>query len=83
MAGENVSDFPEEVAQTIRDGLKHGLTEEQMVQGIVSLGNLANYFVRPDTVEEAFVKQMWDAANEGERETLARIVLRIGKRKVH
>jgi len=75
--------FPEELAQKIRDGQKHGVSEENMVKGIVSLGNLLEKFTEPDTAEEALMKSMWENANEEEKYTIARLIVRIGKKNIH
>lgn len=75
--------FPEELAQVIRDGQKHGVSEENMVKGVVSLGNLLEKFTKPDTTEEALMKSMWDNATNDEKFTIARLLVRIGKENIH
>jgi len=79
---ENVeSRIPQELAEVIQDGLRHGVSEEQIVKGMVSLGNLAEKVAHPDNPEEAFLKAVWNEANAKEKETLAGIILRIGKKR--
>lgn len=80
---ENVELFPQELAATIRDGLKHGITDQMMVEGMISVGNLLEHFIRPDTPEEALIKEIWDMADEEEKRVIAGIVLRIGKKRIH
>ncbi len=80
---QDLAHFPKELAQVIEDGLKHGVSEEQIVNGMVSIGNLAGKVASPDTAEEALIKAVWNEATAEERKTLARIALRIGKRQVH
>jgi len=80
---ENVELFPQELAATIRDGLKHGVTDQMMVEGMISVGNLLEHFIRPDTPEEALIKEIWDMADEEEKRVIAGIVLRIGKKRIH
>ncbi|GAW92614.1 DUF3243 family protein [Calderihabitans maritimus] len=80
MAAEN---FPQELAEKIREGMKHGLTEEQMVKGIMAVGNLLGKFVKPDSPEEALMQEMWEIASEEEKEVMARLVYRLGQTKVH
>lgn len=75
--------FPKEVSDVIREGLKHGVSDEQMVKGMVSIGNLLGRFVQPDSPEEALMKEMWEVADNDEKGTLASLVLKVGKRKVH
>lgn len=75
--------FPKELAQTIADGKKHGVSDEQMVKGMVSVGNLLGKFVKPDTPEEALMKEMWDIADNDEKMTLASLVVKLGKKHLH
>lgn len=75
--------FPKELAQTIADGKKHGVSDEQMVKGMVSVGNLLGRFVKPDSAEEALMKEMWELADNDEKMTLASLVLKLGKKHLH
>ena len=75
--------FPQELAEKIREGQRHGVSEENMVKGIVSIGNLLKRFVQPDSPEEALMIQIWDNATAEEKEMLAKLVVRIGKKHVH
>ncbi|MEW6624965.1 MAG: DUF3243 family protein [Bacillota bacterium] len=75
--------FPQELAQKIREGQKHGVSEENMVKGVISLGNLLEKFVEPDSPEEALMKELWDLASMEEKEVIARLIVRLGKSKVH
>jgi hypothetical protein len=79
----NLATFPKEVSEVIRDGIKHGVSDEQMIQGMVSIGNLMGRFVQPDTPEEALMKEMWEVADESEKDTIAKLILKVGKRRVH
>lgn len=82
MNQENIKGFPEALAARIRDGQKHGVTDEMMIKGMVSLGNLMGHFVAPDSPEEALMQQMWEIATEEEKYTLSNIVLRLGKQHI-
>jgi len=75
--------FPQELAENIRDGLKHGVSDDQMVKGMVSIGNLMSRFVKPDTPEEALLSEIWKIATDEEKRMMAEIVLRLGKKYVH
>jgi len=77
-----VERFPAELSATIRDGLAHGLSDEMMIKGMISMGNLLGHFVSPDNVEEALIKEIWENATEEEKKVLAGIVLRIGKKRI-
>ncbi|MBC7344638.1 MAG: DUF3243 family protein [Clostridia bacterium] len=75
--------FPRELAERIRSGLEAGVSDEQMVEGIVSLGDVLAKFVQPDTPEEALMREMWQTSTEEEKKTLAGLIVRLGKKKVH
>ncbi len=74
--------FPKELARVIEDGEKHGVTDEMMIKGMVSVGNLMGQFVKPDSPEEALMKEMWEMASDNEKATVANMVLRVGKEKI-
>ncbi|MDH7479351.1 MAG: DUF3243 family protein [Syntrophomonadaceae bacterium] len=80
---ELASLFPRELAENIRDGLKHGVSDEQMIKGMVSMGNLMSRLVRPDSPEEALMAEMWKAATDEEKRMMAEIILRLGKKHLH
>ncbi|MGF7185906.1 hypothetical protein GGQ84_001999 [Desulfitispora alkaliphila] len=82
MENNNISAFPQALAERIIDGKNHGVSDENMVKGMVSLGNLMTHFVKPDSPEEALMQQMWEQANEEEKYTLANMVLRLGKQQI-
>ncbi|MFZ5942798.1 MAG: DUF3243 family protein [Bacillota bacterium] len=75
-------DFPQELADVIEDGQKHGVNDELMVKGMVSLGNLMGKFVKPDSPEEALMSEMWEVATAEEKNMIANLVLRIGKERL-
>lgn len=75
--------FPRELAENIRDGLEHGVSDQQMVKGMVSLGNLFSRFVKPDTPEEALMSDLWKISTDEEKRMMAEIVLRLGKKHLH
>lgn len=77
------STFPRELAENIRDGLKHGISDEQMIEGMVSMGNLFSRFVKPDSPEEALMNEVWKVSTEEEKRMMAEIVLRLGKKHLH
>ena len=75
-------DFPKELARVIEDGEKHGVNEEMMVKGMVSVGNLMGQFVKPDSPEEALMKEMWEIASDNEKAAIAGLVVKMGKEKL-
>jgi hypothetical protein len=74
--------FPQALARVIEDGEKHGVTEEMMVKGMVSVGNLMGQFVKPDSPKEALMKEMWESANDQEKNAVAQMVLKVGRKKL-
>ncbi|WP_334109623.1 DUF3243 family protein [Thermodesulfitimonas autotrophica] len=80
MALEN---FPKELAAKIREGKAAGLSDEQLVDGIINLGDVLAKFVKPDSPEEALLKEMWRMATPAEKRTMAGLVLRLGSKVVH
>lgn len=83
VTGTELNAFPAEVSEVIRDGIKHGVSDEQMIKGMISIGNLMGRFVRPDSPEESLMKEIWEVADEAEKETIAKLVLKVGKDRVH
>ena len=78
----SMQDFPKELSQVILDGEKHGVGDELMIKGMVSVGNLMGKFVTPDSPEEALMKEMWEIADDNEKNTIAGLVLKMGKSKL-
>ena len=74
--------FPQTLADVITDGEKHGISEELMVKGMVSVGNLMGQFVKPDSPEEALMKEMWECADEQEKTAVAKMALKVGRNKL-
>lgn len=69
--------FPKEIAAKIQEGRRAGLSDEQIAEGIVHLGNVVAKFVKPDSPEEALMEKMWDVSTDEEKRTMANIVLRM------
>lgn len=79
---ENFQDFPKELAETIIDGQQHGVSDDLMLKGMISVGNLMAKFVKPDTPEEALLSEIWQTASPQEKEVMAGVVLRMGKKRM-
>ncbi|MFZ7101910.1 MAG: DUF3243 family protein [Peptococcaceae bacterium] len=79
---DKLNNFPRELADVIEDGQKHGVNDELMVKGMISLGNLMGKFVQPDSPEEALMSEMWEIASDDEKNMMANLVLRIGKNRL-
>ena len=82
MKKDDVREFPQELAEAIIDGNKHGISDELMIKGMVSIGNLLGRFVKPDSPEEAIMKEMWEVATDEEKNMMASLVLRMGKNRL-
>uniref|UniRef100_A0A7C2I0X4 DUF3243 family protein n=1 Tax=Ammonifex degensii TaxID=42838 RepID=A0A7C2I0X4_9THEO len=78
-----VENFPKELAAKINEGRAAGLSDEQIVDGIINLGDVLAKFVKADSPEEALFKDMWRSATADEKRTLARLVLRLGTKMLH
>lgn len=76
------AEFPQALARVIEDGEKHGVTDEMMLKGMVSVGNLMGQFVKPDSPEEALMQEMWDSADDDEKKAVARMALKVGRKKL-
>lgn len=83
MKKDDVREFPHELAEAIADGNKHGVSDELMIKGMVSLGNLLGRFVKPDSPEETIMKEMWEVATDEEKNIMASLVLRMGKNRLN
>lgn len=69
--------FPKEIADKIREGKSAGLSEQQIGEGIVHLGNVVAKFVKPDSPEEALMEKMWQVSTDDEKRTMANIIVRM------
>lgn len=78
-----LANFKETLAKRIAEGEKHGVPEKVMKEGMVNLADLLVNFAKPDTPEEALIKEMWELANENEKRVLTDLVFRVGKKAVH
>lgn len=74
--------FPAQLSRVIEDGQKHGISDEMMVKGMVSVGNLMGQFVKPDSPEEALMKEMWECASDQEKNAVAQMVLKVGRKRL-
>ena len=81
-ADSQPAEFPQALARVIEVGEKHGVTDDMMVKGMVSVGNLMGQFVKPDSPEEALMKEMWEAATDQEKDAVAHMVLKVGRKKL-
>jgi len=79
---ERSVNFPKELADAIEDGNKHGVNDELMIKGMISVGNLMAKFVKPDSPEEALMSEMWEIASDDEKNMMAELVLKLGKRRL-
>ncbi|MEW6448423.1 MAG: DUF3243 family protein [Bacillota bacterium] len=78
-----LENFPKDLAAKIQEGKRAGLSDEQIVDGIIHLGDVLAKFVRPDSPEESLMKEMWRVASADEKRTLANLVLRLGSKVIH
>ncbi len=79
----HLEDFPKELAEKIREGQKAGLTDHQIAEGIVHLGDVMAKFVRPDSPEEALMRRLWEVSTDDEKRMLAGLIVRMSKQQPH
>lgn len=72
----SVADFKTKIARRIRDARKQGVATDVMKYGLVNLADIALNFDEPQTDEEALVRDIWNVANENEKQMLAGLVMR-------
>ncbi|MEW6182576.1 MAG: DUF3243 family protein [Bacillota bacterium] len=75
--------FPKELASKIREGKAAGLTNEQLIDGILHLGDVMAKFVKPDSPEEALMREMWRVATPDEKRILAGLIVRLSDKVLH
>lgn len=74
---QNLENFPKDIAEKIQEGKRAGLTDQQIAEGIVHLGDVMSKFVKPDSPEEALMKKMWQVSNDQEKRTMANLIVRM------
>lgn len=79
----HLEDFPKELAEKIREGQEAGLTDYQIAEGIVHLGDVMAKFVRPDSPEEALMRRMWEVSTNDEKRMLGGLIVRMSKQQPH
>lgn len=72
----SVADFKNKIASRIRDAKNQGVSADVMKYGLVNLADIALNFDQPQTDEEALVRDIWNVANENEKQMLAGLVMR-------
>lgn len=83
MPEDLLANFKATLARRIEEGQRHGVSEKVMKEGMVNLADLLLNFAKPDTPEEALVKELWEVATEQEKRVLTDLVFRLGKRSIH
>lgn len=78
---KGVEGFPEEMSRVIEDGKKHGVTDEMLSKGMVSVGNMMSQFIKPDSPEEALIKEMWQVASDEEKSMMANLVMKASEKR--
>jgi len=61
----------------IAQGRKYGLTDDEIKNWAVEVGDLLAQKVCPGTPEEALLKELWDVATPEERKTLGTLIFKL------
>lgn len=76
---ENWHDWMETLKGAIDLGEKVGLTNHTMANLGSKLGTFLSHNIDPDNKEERLLKEMWNVANEKERENMTNVLIKMLK----
>lgn len=74
---DNWNDWRKTLGKAVDLGETVGMSNETITNIAEKVGTYLSNNVDPHNDEERLLKEMWDAADENERQTLARLVVRI------
>lgn len=78
-AQQEFNQFRSQLAGRIQEARTKGVSEKVLLEGIVNLAEVAMRWEQPGTKEEALLTELWKTANEDEKRTLAKILVRMGE----
>ncbi|MBD2845221.1 DUF3243 domain-containing protein [Paenibacillus sp. IB182496] len=67
------------LADRVKQAEKIGLTEETIAKLAYEIGGFLGQKVDPQNAEERALKELWDVADETERQTLAHLMVKLVK----
>lgn len=65
------------LADRVSQAKKMGLTEDTIANLAFEIGSFLDEKVDPKNDEERVLKQLWDAGDEAERKTIARLMVKL------
>lgn len=69
--------WKETLAKTVNVGEGVGFSGDTIDKAAFKVGNFLTSFVDPRNKEEHLLKELWEAADEEERKTLAKIIVKM------
>lgn len=79
---DSFKSFRNELAEKIELGAKVGMSGEQMKQRAVNIGNWLAREVDPRNYEQRLLKELWDVADEQEKEVLSGMLFKLAREEV-
>ncbi|MFZ7119436.1 MAG: DUF3243 domain-containing protein [Eubacteriaceae bacterium] len=76
---DNWNDWKNILRNAIDVGEKVGISDNTMVEIGSKIGSFLANNVDPENKEQRFLKEMWDVANDSEKETLTNVLMRMLK----
>lgn len=73
----NFDSWKQFLADRMEQGKKMGLSEDTLANLAFEIGSFLDERVDPKNDEQRVLKEMWDAGDEEERKTLARIMCKL------
>jgi nuclear transport factor 2 (NTF2) superfamily protein len=74
---KNFERWKEFLGERVEQAKKTGMSEETIANLAVQIGEFLSDKVDPENKEERLLKELWDAADDQERKTLARLVVKL------
>lgn len=77
MAMENWRDWKKALGKAVDFGETVGLSDKAITNAAEKVGTFLSNNVNPRNDEERLLKQLWDAADETDRKTLAKLIVKV------
>lgn len=75
----NWGEWRDNLSQAVSAGKKLGMSQEQMENLATQIGDFLTENVCPETPEEEFLQEMWNVADPEERETIAKLLVKMSE----
>lgn len=75
----NYANWKQFLSDRVKQAEKLGLSEETIAKLAYELGTFLDSKVDPQNEEQRTIKELWDAGNEQDKQTIARLMLKIVK----